>query len=172
MPRNDNLVHKLFTPVSSGAESAESDACNCQGPRLYSCDGSARRDRFLRLFRYVCFASFREAPSRKYAVAARPTAYVPAPATIPQTTLPHPGKNFSIARVPSRRSMPTPTFAPNAAMNSVAARTLRSLPLMYMIPETINTCSAVRTGMSANGIGWAPIAAQTAVVDFTNICAT
>ena len=57
-------------------------------------------------------------------------------------------------------------------MNSVAARTLRSLPLMYMIPETINTCSAVRTGMSANGIGCAPIAAQIAVVDFTNICAT
>ena len=81
-------------------------------------------------------------------------------------------KKFSIARVPSRRSMPTPTFAPSAAMNSVAARRLRSLPLIYMIPETINTCRAVRTGKSAKGIGCAPIAAQIAVVDFINICAT
>src|SRR5215831_1940675 len=172
MRRKDNLVHKLFTPVSYGAKSGESGARKRQGQHLYSCDGSARRDRFLRLFRYVCFASLRETPSRKYAVAARPIAYVPAPATIPQTTLPHPGRNFSIARVPSRRSIPTPTFAPSAVMNSVAARRLRSLPLIYIIPETINTCRAVRNGMSANGIGCAPIAAQTAVVDFINICAT
>src|SRR5678815_2359073 len=85
MRRNDELVHKLFTPVSCGAECAEFDACNRRRQHPYSCDGSARRDRFLRLFRYVCFASFKEAPSRKYAVAARPIAYVPAPATIPQT---------------------------------------------------------------------------------------
>src|SRR5678815_4176369 len=85
MRRNGKLVHKLFTPVSCGAECDESDACKSPTAESYSCDGSARRDRFFRLFRYVCFASFREAPSRKYAVAARPIAYVPAPATIPQT---------------------------------------------------------------------------------------
>src|SRR6266566_9634746 len=121
---------------------------------------------FLRSARYFRRASFNETPPIKNALAARPIAYVPAPATMPQTTLPHPGKNFRIARAPSRRSIPAPTFAPRAVMNSVAARRLRSRPLIYMMPETIITWSAVRTGMSASGIGCAPIAVQIAVVDF------
>ena len=53
-------------------------------------------------------------------------------------------------------------------MNSVAARMLRSRPLMYMIPETITSWSVVRIGRSASGIGCAPIAAQIALVDLTS----
>src|SRR5205823_619031 len=141
-------------------------------PNPHSRHGNAQRDQFRLLLRYVCRAAFQDAPSRNYADAPRPNAYVPAPATIPQTTFPHPGKNFSIARAPSRRSIPAPTFAPSAAMNSVAARRLRSLPLMYMIPETISSWSDVRIGMSANGIGCAPTAEQIAVVDLISTCAT
>src|ERR1043166_495079 len=139
------------------------------GERGDQCDfGEA----FLRSARYFRRASLRETPPIKNAIAARPIAYVPAPATMPQTTLPQPGKNFRTARAPSRRIIPAPTFAPSAVINSVAARKLRSRPLMYMIPETIITWSEVRIGMSANGMGCAPIAVQIAVVDFTNICAT
>src|SRR5256885_14071222 len=102
------------------------------GERGNQCDlGEA----FLRSARYFRRASLSETPPIKNALAARPIAYVPAPATMPPTTLPQPGKNFRIARAPSRRSIPTPTFAPSAVINSVAARKLRSRPLMYMIPE-------------------------------------
>ena len=57
-------------------------------------------------------------------------------------------------------------------MNSVAARRLRSRPAMYIIPDTITSWSVVRMGKSARGIGWAPIAVQMALVDFTSTCAT
>src|SRR5207237_6177860 len=125
---------------------------------------------FFRSARYFRRASLNETPPMKNAVAARPIAYVPAPATMPQTTLPQPGKNFRIARAPSRRSIPAPTLAPSAVINSVAARKLRSRPLMYMIPETIITWSEVRIGRSAGGMGGAPMAVQIAGVDVIRSC--
>ena len=42
---------------------------------------------------------------------------------------------------------------------------------MYMMPETITSWSAVKIGRSASGMGWAPMAAQMAVVDFTSVWA-
>jgi hypothetical protein len=55
--------------------------------------------------------------------------------------------------------------------HSVAARMLRSRPLIYMIPETMTNWSVVRIGRSASGMGCAPIAAQIALVDLTSISA-
>src|SRR2546421_12617448 len=105
----------------------------------------------------------------KNAVAARPIAYVPEPATRPHTTFPQPGKNFRIARAPSRRSIAAPTFAPRAPANSAAARKLRSRPLTYMIPEIIVSCRLVRVGRSARAIGGAPMAAEAAVGGFIRV---
>src|SRR5439155_1244788 len=93
---------------------------------IESSDQRTLFDAFFRSERYFCRASFSETPPIKNALAARPIAYVPAPAIMPQTTLPHPGKNFRTARAPSRRSIPAPTFTPSAVINSVAARKLRS----------------------------------------------
>ena len=42
---------------------------------------------------------------------------------------------------------------------------------MYMIPETMTSCSVVRMGRSASGMGCAPIAVQMALVDLTSTCA-
>src|SRR6266478_4283267 len=98
-----------------------------------SSDQRSLCEAFFRFDRYFWRASFSETPPIKNALAARPIAYVPAPAIMPQTTLPHPGKNFRTARAPSRRSIPAPTFTPSAVINSVAARKLRSRPLMDMM---------------------------------------
>ena len=65
----------------------------------------------------------------------------------------------------------SPTLAPSAPTNSVAARRLRSRPLRYMIPETITNCREVRTGRSASGMGCAPIAMQIALVDLMRMFA-
>src|SRR5213079_2542464 len=122
MRRNGELVHKLFTQDFCGAEHDNPTSVIADAP--IPIHATAARGETV----FVGSSGTSAAP---------PIAYVPAPATIPQTTFPHPGKNFSIARAPSRKSIPTPTLAPSAAMNSVAARRLLSLPLMYMIPETI-----------------------------------
>src|SRR5207249_9032596 len=130
-----------------------------------SSDQRSLCEAFFRFDRYFWRASFSETPPIKNALVARPIAYVPAPATIPQTTLPQPGKNFRTARTPSRKSIPAPTFAPIAPTNSADVRKLRSRPLTYMMPETITSWSEVRIGRSASGIGWVPIAVQIAEVD-------
>ena len=70
----------------------------------------------------------------KYAVAARPIAYVPEPATRPQTTLPQPGKNFRIARAPSRKTIAAPDGSQFSAGRSKATDSTLIKALLGLVP--------------------------------------
>src|SRR5439155_20560434 len=59
--------------------------------RLSSSNQCGLCEAFFRSARYFRRASLNETPPMKNALAARPIAYVPAPAIMPQTTLPQPG---------------------------------------------------------------------------------